>query len=122
MASGVSIGQEKVDPELNELVAAVAKSAQNTNLEALGRLMVEDFLYSFGISRDRTEAIEWYRRHPELMQKIPEVLAQPCAFTDVYQLRYYICPTAAINLRSSYVEYRAAFRQESSELIEQRKL
>ena len=114
-ASDVSISQDTIDEDLHDLISNVSEAAHDLNYESLGRLMVEEFRYSFGGSSQRKDAIQWYKDHPELLQTLEAVLSQPCAFTDAYGLRHYICPAAAaaaVEFNNPYYEHRAAFRRE----------
>jgi hypothetical protein len=114
LASDVSISQDTIDEDLRDLILNVSEAAHDLNYETLGRLMVEEFRYSFGGSSQREEAIQWYRDHPKLLQTLEAVLSQPCEFTDMYGTQHYICPAAAADPNGFYYEYRAAFRRENS--------
>ena len=100
-----------IDEQLLEVVAEVRKAAKARDFTALRRLMASDFLYSFGGSRSNTEAIAWYRSHPELLDRLDWVLSANCTLSEYYGDTHYICPKEAADLEVPYIEYRAAFRR-----------
>ncbi len=98
-----------VDVELRKTFEAVTHAAANKDYDVLENLMVENFKYSFGGSSSRSEALTWYRKYPELLDRLVEVLARECVLTDVYGNTRLVCPAEAIDLDHPYNEYRAAF-------------
>ena len=110
----LSLPRGAIDDELRELVRNVADAAHDLDYETLRGFMAENFRYSFGGSSQRNEAIEWYRGHPQVLKQLEDILSQPCAFTDVYGPRHFICPAAAADPDRSYYDYRAAFRHDDS--------
>jgi hypothetical protein len=85
-------------------------AARNKNLEALEHLMAEDFLYSYGGSRSKIEAILNYRENPDVLEKLMETLEQGCKLTDRYApVEHYVCPPEAADPDVVYFSYRAGF-------------
>lgn len=93
-----------------ELIADVEKAARAKDFEALSKYMVADFRFSFGREPSREEALSWYRTHPELLDKMANVLNQTCVSKTSGSETYYICPAAAADENKTYYDWRAGFR------------
>ena len=60
----------------------------------------------------RREAPSWYRKYPELLDKLVDVLSKECGFTDAYGKTHFICPIEATDFETPYYKHRAGFRRE----------
>jgi len=101
---------ESSDSGLVALVDQVKVAADRRDHDSLHELMSEDFLYSFGGSRSRDEATAWFKRRPELLNKLVEVLSGNCAITEYSTVVHHLCPAEAAEPKSAYYDYRAGFR------------
>jgi hypothetical protein len=97
-----------------ELADVIAEAARERDYETLSRHMADEFSYSFGRSPSRAGALARFREKPDLLDKMAEVLGQPCVAKTIAADEWFICPAAAADEEVQYYGWRAGFRRQDA--------
>lgn len=109
----MQLGRAQVpDVELREVIDSVVAAAVSGDLEGLAKHMSDSFRYSFGDGKSKQNALEVYKAHPELLNRMVEVISEGCAVHPEYSPVYYVCPPEFADTDGAYLDYRAGFVQE----------
>ena len=100
------------DVELKEVIDSVVAAAGSGDLESLAKHMSDGFRYSFGDGESKQNALEAYKTHPELLNRMVKVISEGCVVHPEYSPVYYVCPPEFADTDGAYSDYRAGFVQE----------
>ncbi|KAB7772131.1 hypothetical protein CEK69_08775 [Xanthomonas sp. LMG 12462] len=81
-------------------IAPVHRAAAHRDLQSLRRLMVQEFVWSFGGDDDADQAIQSWRTSPSELRTLVRLTAHACGYVDKNLIQ---CPTHA------GIEHRAGF-------------
>jgi hypothetical protein len=98
-----AIAAPGIPPEAQKLIYQVHSAAKNRDFATLEKLMVNEFVWSFGGDENAKQAIAAWKEDPVLFQHLQRVTGQTCQFA--YGGTIIECP------RNAGINYRAGFKQ-----------
>ncbi|MDX1915303.1 MAG: hypothetical protein SFU55_06940 [Methylophilus sp.] len=83
-------------------ITKVHTAAKQKDTQALKKLMVSEFIWSFGGDRDATQAIQAWQADKHALAALAQVTSQPCVKIDQNAIE---CP------HNAHMGYRAGFKK-----------
>lgn len=100
IAALASAPNPKLPKNASAAIAAVHRAAAHRDLQALRRLMVQEFVRSFDGDGDADQAIQSWRTSPSELRTLARLTAHACGYVDKNLIQ---CPTHA------GIDYREGF-------------
>jgi hypothetical protein len=97
---GMSYAEDRIPVEAQAVVEKVHVASAKQDLSSIRSLMIDEFTWSFGGDSNASQAIGYWREHPEVLRAMSRATKSGCEFRS----GYIQCP------RRAGMGYRAGFK------------